>query len=41
MEKVWKTINVTMGQAGENTPSFLELDGTFITKPQEIFYLEN
>lgn len=26
MEKVWKTINDIMGRAGENTPSFLELE---------------
>lgn len=30
-----------MGRAGDNTPSFLESDGTFITKPQEITILMN
>lgn len=36
MERNWKTLNYIMGRSGDNTPSFIESDGTFITKPQDI-----
>ena len=35
-KKLWKTLNDIMDRSGDNTPSFLESDGTFIRKPHDI-----
>ena len=35
-KKLWKTLNDIMGRSGDNSPSFLESDGTFIRKPHDI-----
>jgi len=33
---IWKVLNQLMGKSGRSTPSFLEAEGKFITKPSEI-----
>lgn len=33
---IWKVLNQLMGKSGRSTPSFLEAEGNFITKPSEI-----
>ena len=35
-KKLWKTLNELMGRSGDHTPSFIEADGSFITKPLHI-----
>lgn len=40
--KVWSTLNSLMGKSHRSTPSFLETEGHFLTKPTEIAnYLNN
>lgn len=40
--KVWSTLNSLMGKNHRSTPSFLETEGHFLTKPTEIAnYLNN
>ncbi len=35
-KKVWKTLNELMGENSQQTPSFLEVDGSFFTRPSYI-----
>ena len=35
-KKLWITLNELMGRSGDNTPSFIEADGSSITKPLHI-----
>ena len=34
--KLWKTLNEIMGRAKTNSPSFIEVDGSFLTKGKDI-----
>lgn len=34
--KLWKTLNELMGRAKNNTPSFIEVKGIFLTKAKDI-----
>ncbi len=35
-KKVWKTLNELRGKNSQQTPSFLEVDGSFLTRPSDI-----
>lgn len=35
-KKLWSTLNDIMGRKSSSTPSFIEVEGSFITKPAEI-----
>jgi hypothetical protein len=40
-KKLWSTLNEVMGRMTNSTPSFIESDGLFITKPFDVAKLFN
>jgi hypothetical protein len=41
VKKLWGTLNYILGKKANLAPSFIELDGSFITKPTDIAHYFN